>query len=491
MTKRWLILVLALAACDSVRDIDENGRTPLMRAAQAGRLSEVQRLANDRTINDQVKDHSSLRYMIAFLSWMQELPERRAGWTALSFAVDGGHVDVVRELLRRGADPNVGPPSDRPIGLSIGPRRNPAVLQALLAAGAIPDSVQPAPVQRAAMLADTTFLHLLLQAGASVNRSDRATPLITATRRGSLPVVEQLLRAGADVNAKDKDQGWTALDFALAMGRDDIAAALTDAGADRKPEQNRALITAIEAGDIAEVKRLLANGADPNMTDEKRRLALAIAIDNKREDIAFALLDAGAITPGRTRVELLYAAAFAGADSVIKVLVGDSLKPSPYHLGAAAAGGNLSTVRLLLQKGADPNGDGGVPLREAIRGGNAAVVQALLAAGANVNGASRGETPLAYAVRGRAVNVTRVLLDAGANASVPGSEMPLIYTPIVYDDTVTAALLLAKGADINAADSRGLTVLDHAFRLKKSAATIAFLERRGARRSAGAAQTTR
>lgn len=477
-----LLLLFSVSACNRAREIDDNGRTPLMRAAQAGDLPAVQKLARKNTINDQVQGHSSLRAFIAVLSWMQELPERRSGWTALMFAVDSGRIEVVRELLRRGADPNLGDRYYTPISLSIRYGVDRMLLQVLLDAGALPDSVRPAPLQEAARLRDTVWVRMLLKAHASVDRGDRETPLITAVRVGSLPVVQELLRAHASVDAKAKEQGWSALDFALAAERTDIVDALLQAGADPRPQLNRALLRAIEAGDLAETGRLLAAGANPNMTDERHRLALTIAIDNKREDIAFALLAAGAIVPGTTRDALLYASAFAGADSMIKVLLGDSLKPSSRHLAAAAAAGNLSTVQLLLEAGADARGKAGEPLRDAIRGKNPAVVRAILDAGADVEHAPHGETPLAYAVRIRAVDVTPVLLDAGAIASLP-QPMPLIHTPIVYDDTVTAALLIDKGANVNATDPRGMTTLDHAIRLKKPPSTLRFLERHGGRSS--------
>lgn len=476
------LVMCATSGCSNPPGRDENGRTPLMRAAQAGNLTEVQRLANKRTINDQVKDHSSLRHLLAFLAWMQQLPERKAGWTALTFAADSGRVEVVQELLRRGADPNLGSRYYRPLSVAIRFNANHAIVEALLKAGARIDSMHPPPLQAAAAMKDSTLVRLLLNAHAPVDSGDRETPLITATRSGSLPIVEMLLRAGANVNARDKQQNWSALDIALANGRMDIVNALLQAGADRAPLLNRELVVAIEGGDYREVERLLKAGANPNATDEKRRLALTIALSNKREDIAFALLRAGAIMPGQTRSELLYTAAFNGADSVITVLLGDTMKPTPTHLGAAAAGGHASTVRLLLKAGADARGEANEPLWDAMRGGNGEVVQALIDAGADAKTARRGETPLEYSVRVRATDITPVLIAAGADAVSPTGSLPMIYTPIVYEDTVTAALLLEHGADINARDMRGQTTLDHAMRLKKKTNIIRFLESRGALR---------
>jgi ankyrin repeat protein len=83
-------------------------------------------------------------------------------------------------------------------------------------------------------------------------------------------------------------------------------------------------------------------------------------------------------------------------------------------------------------------------------------------------------------VRIRATDVTPVLIAAGADAAIPTGGLPLIYTPIVYEDTMTAALLLEHGADVNARDMHGRTTLDHAIRLEKKRAIIRSLESRGA-----------
>jgi ankyrin repeat protein len=86
----------------------------------------------------------------------------------------------------------------------------------------------------------------------------------------------------------------------------------------------------------------------------------------------------------------------------------------------AAADGKLPIVRLLLQRGANPNVAGGdtyTPLQAAARNGYAEVAQLLIDAGADVNAASGryGYTPLAGAARYGHVEVIKLLLDAGAD----------------------------------------------------------------------------
>ena len=482
MKSRTLLLavVILMASCNRLSGRDDNGRTRLMRAAQSGDVESVRRLARNSSINDQVKGHSSLRQFSALIRWMQELPERRVGWTALMFAIDSSRTQVVQELLERGADAKLGPPHTTPLSLALRPRADTLIIKALLAHGASARAEKNPPLFQAITLRDTTIVRLLLAAGAAADHGQGEPPLVTAVKLKQETIVDQLLRARADVNARDAELGWTPLGWAIALKQDAIADKLRAAGADRAPEIDHALLNAVASGNIGEVKRLLASGANPNMTDERKRTAVSLAIDAKREDIAFVLLEAGAQVPAPARSGLLFTAAWHGADSMVSTLIRLGEKPGHHHLGTAAAAGHVSTVQLLLKAGADPNGDAGSPLRNAIRGDNAEVVRALIQAGADVQRDVRGESPLFQAVVTRRTQATRALLEAGADAR-KAHWLPMIYTPIVYNDTVTAALLLKHGADINATDSKGMTTLDHAMRLNKPAEIIRFLERHGAK----------
>ena len=74
----------------------------------------------------------------------------------------------------------------------------------------------------------------LIKAGANVNAatSTGETPLMTAVRAGSVPVVKALIAAGADVNAKGGGRDQTALHWATAQKQHEIMRVLIDAKAD-------------------------------------------------------------------------------------------------------------------------------------------------------------------------------------------------------------------------------------------------------------------
>ncbi len=85
-------------------------------------------------------------------------------------------------------------------------------------------------------------------------------PLLVASARGSLGVVEALLAAGADVDARDGD-GETALMRAVLHRRHSVAEALLRAGADveaTSAEGTSAVLLAVCGGDAEAVSRLLA-----------------------------------------------------------------------------------------------------------------------------------------------------------------------------------------------------------------------------------------
>jgi hypothetical protein len=100
--------------------------------------------------------------------------------------------DLLRELLRAGADPNAGPP-DEP-ALAFACWNDPQTVRVLLEAGARTDA--------------TTTVYIT-----NKKRFRKVTPLMVAAYAGQLPIVKLLLEAGADVNAVDSG-GNTAVAWA-------------------------------------------------------------------------------------------------------------------------------------------------------------------------------------------------------------------------------------------------------------------------------------
>ncbi|MER5808017.1 ankyrin repeat domain-containing protein [Streptomyces sp. NPDC002033] len=130
------------------------------------------------------------------------------------------------------------------------------------------------------------------------------------------------------------------------------------------------LVRAAEAGDAAEIARLLGRGVDADARSAEGRTALDLAVCAGRADPVRLLLTAGADpeqVTGPYREELpLVQAATRGHTAVVRQLLSAGARPDRRNrlhataLGRAAAEGHTETARILLEHGADPR----LPWRE-------------------------------------------------------------------------------------------------------------------------------
>lgn len=137
---------------------------------------------------------------------------RYSGDSALSSAASLGEVEMVRLLLGRGANPNIG------------------------------DKDNITPLQLAARHGYIAIVRMLLKAGAKVNSADSRygyTALASAAQNGHVEVVRELLRADADPSLRLKN-GWTAADLARLKSRHEVEQLLESAAsATQRPEKSQ------------------------------------------------------------------------------------------------------------------------------------------------------------------------------------------------------------------------------------------------------------
>ncbi len=243
------------------------------------------------------------------------------------------------------------------------------IARALIAAGARADEANDygiTPLLQASRTGDAAMVELLLKAGANPTRThpEGETPLMAATRAGSVPVMRQLLARGADVNAADTFQQATALMWAATEGHVDAVGVLLEAGADpnRQARVNpltdrhnadfpsggfTALMWAARSGNEAVARRLVAGGANVNLKNADGASATMLAIYNDRLDVAAALVELGAdVNDGS-----LYMAVEM-RDGTTDQFAFDGSRLRPDHQNQRTV---LDLVRLLLERGADPN----------------------------------------------------------------------------------------------------------------------------------------
>ena len=244
-----------------------------------------------------------------------------------------------------------------------------AMTRALIAAGANPNLANKygiTPLLQASRTGADEVVQALLRAGAdpALAHTEGETPLMAAAFAGSVPTVKLLLEANADVNAVDSYQKQTALMRAAAEGHADVIQALLDAKADpnrkahvtgleeRKHADHAtggftALMFAARNGHEAAIRALIKGGADPKLTNGDGATPTIIAIVNDRFDIAKTLVDLGADPNDGS---LYFAVDMHDATTDMRARDGSRLRAN--HDNTLSA---LDLVKLLLDRGADPN----------------------------------------------------------------------------------------------------------------------------------------
>jgi ankyrin repeat protein len=197
------------------------------------------------------------------------------------------------------------------------------------------------------------------------------------------------------------------------------------------------LADAVEHGDRARVRQLLASGVDVNAAQVDGTTALHWAAYRDDAETAALLLKAGAN---------------------VNVVNRYGVPP----LAPACTNGNAAIVKLLLQGGADANAamkGGESVLMLAARSGDIESVKALLARGAKADTHERlGQTALMWAAAEGHTAVVRALLEAGAdiNARVD-SGFKAFHFAVRAGHLDTVRAFLAAGADVNALTQRPQT----------------------------------
>jgi len=224
----------------------------------------------------------------------------------LADAVQHGDAQGVQALLKNKVDVNA-PQPDGATALHWAAYRSDAEsTAALIRAGAnvnAKNKYSVTPLALAADQGDPAVLDLLLKGGAKPNDpinfvNSGETPLMHAARSSKVEAVKSLARAGADVNAKENWNGQTALMWAAADGDSAMVTALLELGADIHAKSHAGttpFLFAVRKGDLRSVQAMLAAGADVN---EKRSGDLATplltAIINGHADLVDLLLEKGA-----------------------------------------------------------------------------------------------------------------------------------------------------------------------------------------------------
>ena len=234
--------------------------------------------------------------------------------------------------------------------------------------------------------------------------------LADAVQRGDSAAVRSLLARNADVRAKQGD-GATALHWAAYLNDAETTAALIRAGAD------------VQAANDFGVTPLILAARNGNAEVIAQLLAAGVDPNDPRQ----------AVNAGETPLMLAARAGQVDAVNALAVAGADVDAQETWNgqsaLMWAAAEGHVPVVETLIALGADirvPSNSGATPLLFATRKGSIGAVQALLAAGADVNETRPdGATPLLVAVVNGHEALVDLLLAKGADPNAEGGSTRL------------------------------------------------------------------
>ena len=222
------------------------------------------------------------------------------------------------------------------------------------------------------------------------------------------------------------------------------------------------LMYAVLYGDPDSVRALLERGADPNLRNDGKATALMYAADDPEK--TRLLLEHGADANARSdegQTALLIAASRSGSSPVVRLLLDHGANPSDRDSGGrtvlnrAAFSGDSELIRLLLDRGADRKP---LPLASAVRAGCSSCADLLM------KFAEQGDLNSALTSAVQAGDVERIefLLDRGAKVTAGVLPAVVLLPESLPMDVVKN--LIDGGADINASNRGGGTVLDLARR---------------------------
>lgn len=400
------------------------------------------------------------------------------GTTALHWAVRANDLETATLLLSAGADPNA---RNRygvtPLALAA-ENSNLALTETLLKAGA--DAKTPVLLMTAAHVGNSDIVKSLIARGADVNQREPSrgeTALMWAAAENHPEAVNVLIASGADPNVRStefkfaKDRfglegvttvlphgGWTALMYAARQGSLEAARALAEAGADLNiadPDGTTAMVLGIINGHYDTAAMLAEKGANPNLADSTGMAALYAVVDMRTLgevygrpprkptgtvsalDLLAILLKHGADPNAALKSTTLYRAHTPG-----EAVLGEGTTP----FLRAARNGDVGSMRVLLEHGADP------ALRQ--KNGTTALMLS--------SGVGRGQGVFAkdYATEAELLEAVKFLVERGAdiNAVNDNGETALHIAVQASDGIVD--YLAAHGADLNAKDKQGRTPLD-------------------------------
>lgn len=356
------------------------------------------------------------------------------------------------------------PPTDSDLVAAVMARR-PQLVDSLLQAGAAPDSrdEEGTPVLILAVNeGQDEMVHDLVNAGATVNARREAyfksTALMEVGVRNAPELAAWLIDQGADLSMQDT-LGDTALNWASYYGHQELAALYLDRGADWSlgGRQGTAIDIALHRGHRALARYFVERGAGKKLPEKERQLFTAMEqgdLEQVKDLIEKDKLAADATDELGTPA-LVWAAEFGQTDIVMYLLRHDAdingmNRVGETALARAARFGHRVLVNRLLSLKADPDLAGETfglsPVINAAQAGHGYIIQELIASGASPDVPERinGFTPLMLATAGGHVDAVKALLAGGASVYIKSADGAGLYDMLRYSNSAEIGDILRE-----------------------------------------------